>query len=204
MTSERLRALRDERAVYEMLASVFLELPTLEGVERLLSFPGEGAAPETSAAALAQFAAENRDRDKEEVLLDIARERVVVVRGGIGGIRPPYESLYAQTGQNEMMGSLNRFYAECGFAKADEVKDASDQIGVEYAFLATLLAREIAALEAGEAARAEELDAAVDSFRSQHLSRWAPAYAHSLLEAATTSYWRAVALAILEAEELRS
>lgn len=204
MTSERLSALRDERAVYETLASVFLELPTLEAVERLLSFPGEGAAPETSAAALAQFAAESRERDREEVLLDIARERVVVVRGGIGGIRPPYESLYAQTGQNEMMGSLNRFYAERGFAKADEVKDASDQIGVEYAFLATLLAREIAALEAGEAARADELDAAVESFRSQHLSRWAPAYAHSLLEAATTSYWRAVALAILEAEELRS
>lgn len=204
MTSERLSALRDERAVYETLASVFLELPTLETVERLLSFPGEGAAPETSAAALAQFAAESRERDREEVLLDIARERVVVVRGGIGGIRPPYESLYAQTGQNEMMGSLNRFYAERGFAKAEEVKDASDQIGVEYAFLATLLAREIAALEAGEAARADELDAAVESFRSQHLSRWAPAYAHSLLEAATTSYWRAVALAILEAEELRS
>lgn len=204
MTSERLSALRDERAVYETLASVFLELPTLETVERLLSFPGEGAAPETSAAALAQFAAESRERDREEVLLDIARERVVVVRGGIGGIRPPYESLYAQTGQNEMMGSLNRFYAERGFAKAEEVKDASDQIGVEYAFLATLLACEIAALEAGEAARADELDAAVESFRSQHLSRWAPAYAHSLLEAATTSYWRAVALAILEAEELRS
>lgn len=204
MTSERLSALRDERAVYETLASVFLELPTLETVERLLSFPGEGAAPETSAAALAQFAAESRERDREEVLLDIARERVVVVRGGIGGIRPPYESLYAQTGQNEMMGSLNRFYAERGFAKAEEVKDASDQIGVEYAFLATLLAREIAALEAGEAARADELDAAVESFRSQHLSRWAPAYAHSLLEAATTSYWRAVALVILEAEELRS
>lgn len=204
MTSERLSALRDEHAVYEMLASVFLELPTLETVERLLSFSGEGAAPETSAAVLAQFAAESRERDREEVLLDIARERVVVVRGGIGGIRPPYESLYAQTGQNEMMGSLNRFYAECGFAKADEVKDASDQIGVEYAFLATLVVREIAALEAGEAAHADELDAAVESFRSQHLSRWAPTYARSLLEAATTSYWRAIALAILEAEELRS
>lgn len=204
MIDQRVETLRDEQAVYEMLASVYLELPTEEGVRALLTAHLPEAPAGSSAAALAQFVAENRDRDAAEVLTDIARERVAFVRGGtMKEIKPPYESLYADAKQNEMMGSLNRFYAECGFRKTDEVKDTPDQLGVEYAFLAALVAREIAALEAGDAARADELDGLINSFRSQHVSRWAPRYAEALFAEAETSYWRAVALTILEAEELR-
>ncbi len=205
MDEERMERLREELSVYNMLAAVFLELPTVEGVRALLCSDEAAFDESESAQLLAKFVRENRERKAGDVLQDVARERVLLVRGPDPAcITPPYESLYANAKQNEMIGSLNRFYGECGFKKNSDVHDAPDQIGVEFSFIATLLEKELKELEGGDENAADKTDKAIESFRSQHLARWASIYARQMIEAATLSYWQAVGHSILEVERLRA
>ena len=182
-------------ALFAMLSDVFLRLPTRDGVVSLLATPVEQLRGDDGAEALAEFVAENRDRDAETVLTEMAIDRAALVRGtGAKEVKPPYECLYVGRNQNDVMGSLNRYYAEQGFEKQDGIHDTSDQIGVELAFVAAMLERQSALLEAGEYVEAEAAIEAVSTFRSQHLNRWAGQYADALINHADTGYWRAVGL----------
>lgn len=196
---ERIEALEERYGAFNMLASVFLELPTAEGVEALRALPLDEVDPKTPLGELARFVEETRDQDVEDVLLDIARDRVLLIRGaGIGAIVPPYESLYAKINQNDVVGSLNRFFNECGVEKVADVHDTADQMGVELAFVAELLAREISQVKDGDIVAADETEAAIERFMGAHLSRWAGLWADVALEAAHTGYYRAMASFVRE------
>lgn len=207
MMDERVELLAAERAAYDALACVFLELPTSEEMQRILSLPVDDLGGAPSAAALARFISENRGRPLDAVLEEVAKERVVMVRGtGVNGFRPPYESLYAyaEGSQNEAIGSLNRFYRENGFEKQKDLREAPDQIGVEFAFVSALIGREIACLEAGDLDGADAVDATIGSFLSQHLARWATEYGEQLAAAASVAYWQSIGFSIVEVVGIRA
>lgn len=205
MATEREELLIRELSLANLLANVFLTLPTREDVERTLAMDPEALDDSESGCALASFIRESRDRDFEEVLLDVARDRAALVRGaGSVPVQPPYESLYAQVERTSMLESLNRFYNESGLHKVEAIHDAPDQIGVEFAFLATLIGRLLDAVEAGDDAAADSERERIDRFCSGHLYRWADLYAESVIEFAKTSYWKAIGYIILDAKALRS
>lgn len=201
-------ALKAERDAYQSLASVFLVLPDKGTVEALRPLAEDSFGEcdgGSSFDVLVAFAREVQDRDAEDVVEDIARERVVLLRGtGMGPLRPPYESLYVNAKQNESMGSLNLFYGECGMEKLADIHDTADYLGVELSFVAELLGRVISQVEAGENDEASRTNDLVDSFMSQHLARWAGTYADAALQNAKTGYWRAVMLMIRETIGLRA
>ncbi len=143
--------------------------------------------------------ASRRDAPGEEVLLELGRDRTRLVRGANNeGMRSAYESLYGAGAANETIGSLNRFYADAGFAIAENVHDAVDQLGVEVAFCALLMKRELEALRQGDDSAADQWREVREHFMAQHLGRWAHEYATDMHAFALTDFYRGVAQLIKE------
>ena len=200
MNEEHIEELEGVASLYSFLSSVFLTLPNKEFLESLASLDLE---PTESAGynAIAAYARSISGQDPEEVLLDLARDRARLMRGANNeGMEPPYESLYieASAKSNITNGSINRFFADAGFAKSSEVKDAPEQIGVEINFVATLMQREAVALREDDAETTEHWREMRERFMEQHLGRWAHAYAKAMREHANTQFYRGVALLIEE------
>ena len=200
MCEERIAELEELSSVYSFLSSVFLTLPDQAFMDSLAALPQEQNAS-AGYNAIAEYAREVAGRDREEALLDLGRDRARLVRGANNeGIEPPYESLYLGKGakSNTVCGSINRFFADAGFEKSDDVKDAPEQIGIEINFVATLVQHEIVALREGDAEGAEQWRDMRGHFMSQHLGRWAHEYAKVLQEHANTAFYRGIGLLIEE------
>ncbi len=195
------RELEEKQAAYSFLGSLFLTLPDEKLVESLIKAAPSKSVEDVGLRDVERYARERRDHPIEETVVDLAKDRVHLMRGvNANEIRPPYESLYIDGASSQgVLGSLNRFYAENGCNLAEEVKESPDQIGVEFSFVAQLMAMELEALDAGDDARAEKLESVRQSFMSQHLSRWAYEYAKAMKTSARTGFYRGVAVMIMEA-----
>lgn len=199
MTVQSQEQLEQTRATYDLLSSLFLNLPDQELVNSLLNGAFEEGTGSAGLDEIARWGDSQRGRDPEEVLLDLSRDRVVLIRGvNKEGIQPPYESLYLGQSENATIGSLNRFYADAGFTLVDDVKDAPDQLGVEIAFAKAVLERELEAIAHGDAEKAAELEALHHRFLGQHLGRWAADYGAKMADAAQTGFYRGIGLLIGE------
>lgn len=199
MTVQSKGQLEQTIATYDLLSSLFLSLPDEELANSVLSGAFEEGSGSKGLDEIARWSRAQRGRSVEDVLLDLSRDRVVLMRGvNKEGIQPPYESLYLGQKENATIGSLNRFYAESGYALADEVKDAPDQLGVEIAFAKTVLERELEAVVEDDAQKAVEFEALYRSFLSQHLGRWAASYGAKAAEAASTGFYRGIGLLVGE------
>lgn len=199
MTVQCRERLQDTMATYDLLASLFLTLPDEELVRSIVSGAFEEGSGSAALDEIARYGRSQQGRDLDEVLLDLARDRVRLVRGvNQEGIEPPYESMYVKQQANMAIGSLNNFYGQQGYNVADGVKDSPDQIGVEFAFAKLLLEQALQAREAGDGERATELEGVHDSFLSQHLGRWAATYGANMARAAETGFYRGIGLLITE------
>lgn len=174
------------------LSDVFLVLPTEEYLETLAAldwraFPFEGS------ALIGSWFEASRSHPTD-ALIELGRDRSALMRSmGPRAIEPPYESLYRQTATNLSIGSLNRFYGAEGYRVSDDVRDTSDQLGVELAFDALLHDKILAALEEGNEAEAIRVDSVRASFEGTHLGQWASCYAAAMATAAQTDFYRGVA-----------
>lgn len=195
--------LENRIGLYGLLGSVFLTLPDEEFLESLVNMDWSES-DSRGCNEIAEYAQAQKGRDAEEVLLELGRDRAVVIRGANNkGMEPPYEALYIKGApkkgaSNQAIGSLNRFYADAGFQLSDEAKDSSDQIGIEFMFVQLLLQRELDALREGNADAAEQWQEVRRHFMSQHLGRWAHDYACAMRNHASTGFYRGIALLIEE------
>ena len=200
MNEERLTELEELSSLYSFLSSVFLTLPDrtfLDSLTSLTWIPSESAGYN----AIAEYARDIAHRDPDEALLELARDRARLIRGANNeGIEPPYESLYLGKGvkSNITNGSINRFFADAGFEKSDEIREAPEQIGVEINFVATLMQHELTALREGDEPTAEHWRETRERFIDQHLGRWAHAYATVMQEHAHTQFYQGIGLLIKE------
>lgn len=200
MNAERLSGVANLEDACTFLSGVFTELPAEEMVQAVLnaqmSFDAENTAAEAGDAAeseLAAWADGARRIPAEEAVLQIARDRVVLMRGIYEDrILPPYESMW-NVGGSANIGEVTRFYTEAGFAPTGQVHDAPDQLGLELAFVAALLGQEREALSRGETEAADECAAIRVRFAREHVETWAPAYAQEMRAQARTGFYRAVA-----------
>lgn len=199
MTVQSREQLEQTIATYDLLASLFLTLPDRELVDSILTGTFEDGSHSEGLNEIARWGREQQDNDPEKVLLNLSRDRVMLMRGAnMEGIQPPYESLYIGQQENTTIGSLNRFYGECGYTKAEDIKDAPDQLGVEIAFAKLILEQELEAITHGNLEKAAELEALHRSFLSQHLARWASAYGAKMAETASTGFYRGIGMLIAE------
>lgn len=178
--------------LFHFLSEVFLTLPTEDYLQGLAAIDWR-ALPFEGSALIGAWLDESRNR-REDALLDLGRDRSALMRSmGPRAIEPPYESLYRETAANVSIGSLNRFYADEGYRVADNVRDTSDQLGVELAFAALLHDKMLAALKEGDDAEAQRIDEVRAAFERTHLGQWARSYATAMEAAAQTDFYRGVA-----------
>lgn len=199
MDANREIELEQRIALADLLSSLFLTLPDEELIESLLSLEW-GESDSAGCNEIAAYVEERRGADRQDVLLELGRDRARLLRGANNeGMRSAYESLYSKNAANESIGSLNRFYADAGFVLAEGIHDAVDQLGVEIAFCSTLMKRELDALRQDDEERADEWREVRAGFMAQHLGRWVHEYAADMREFALTRFYRGVALLIDEA-----
>lgn len=199
MTAQRHEHLQETIETYDLLTSLFLTLPDENLVKSIVAGAFEEGSGSVGLDEIARYGREQADRNPQDVLLELARDRVRLMRGvNQEGIEPPYESLFVGHPANTTIGSLNNFYQQLGYAMNNDVKDAPDQLGVEIAFAKLILELEQEAFARGDEVRAAEFEELYRSFLSQHLGRWSGAYAEKMAAAAQTGFYRGVALLLGE------
>lgn len=199
MDSNRVSELDQRIVLIDFLSSLFLTLPDEALLNRLFELQWDES-ESAGSNEIAAYIDERRNADREEVLLELGRDRARLMRGANNeGMRSAYESLYSSCSANESIGSLNRFYADAGFAVSEEIHDAVDQLGIEIAFLSVLMKREREALAQGDATAAAQWREQEQHFMEQHLSRWAHEYAADMRSFAQTGFYRGVGMLIDEA-----
>ncbi|MEG2025629.1 MAG: molecular chaperone TorD family protein [Gordonibacter sp.] len=199
MTVQRHEQLEGTITTYDLLASIFLTLPDESMVASITSGSFRENLGSAALSEIANYGRAQRERPAEDVLLDLARDRVRLIRGvNMEGIEPPYESMYVGHQANMSIGSLNNFYEQLGYIVGDDVKDAPDQLGVELAFAKLILEQELHALNECDIVRAAKFESLHQSFLDQHMGRWATAYAKKMVETASTGFYRGIGMLIGE------
>lgn len=175
--------------LYRLLSGVFLEEPG-EAFLKALREPG-------SLASLAE-AGLVLDRDFLAPDTAVLADRLAVEYASLfatsGGF-PPIESarLTGRLKQEPYFGVVQS-YRRFGFAvSATRFFVFEDQLGVELAFVAELLARAGAALEQGDETEHRRLDKEVKRFWTKHLGKWVRGYARVIQRAAEHSLYREMA-----------
>lgn len=196
-TEEKLDELQTETNLFDFLSNVFLTLPDETYVKELRELDW-ASVPLEGCQRIDAFLKDSVGKRANDVVLELGRDRSALVRHmGPRAIEPPYESMYTDAAANVSIGDLNRFYADAGYAVSSDTHDTSDQIGVEFAFLALLGRKELEALTAGDEAIARVCRDTRTDFERQHIGRWAHRYAQCMLDAAQTDFYRGVAQIIL-------
>jgi TorA maturation chaperone TorD len=135
----------------------------------------------------------------EDVMQELAIDRAKLFRGvNADGYRPPYESLYLNQPPQDILGSLNLFYAKIDCRISNDIKDSPEQIGVEFYYMRALCEKELEALGNGLLDEAEVYSQLQQSFLKQHLGRWAGFFSQEMERQAQTSFYRGIALLIQE------
>jgi putative dimethyl sulfoxide reductase chaperone len=180
---------RERAQTYRLFSGVFLEEPRVEFLEAL-------RAPETLAVlrdAGAVFDADFTTSAPEALAETLACEftTMFVASGGF----PAVESVRLNGRyQQEPHHAVKQTYREAGFAiEGGRFKVFEDQLGVELAFVAELLERAAAALDAGCDADSRRLDREIKRFWAQHLGKWVRGYMRLVERATEHSFYREMA-----------
>lgn len=169
-----------------------------------LGYPGPGRLDEV--ARLADAAREIADRSLHERLAaladsaaaaepsSVAAEYVALFDGAVKC--SPYEGAYGppqMAGKSAQLADIAGFYTAFGLEPAPGQPDVEDHIATELEFLSALAVKEAWALAERNDEHAEVSRKASAAFLTDHLGRWAPAFAAALDAATDLAYYRAVA-----------
>ncbi len=190
MSTAELRAECAARAdLYRLLSGVFVEEPSVEFLTALRSDVVLASLAETGLAFDADFT--------DPALPDLAEQlacEYTTLFAASGGF-PPVESVRL-TGryQQDPHFQVGQTYARCGFVlEKGRFAVFADQLGVELMFVAELLERCCAALDAGDMAEYRRHDREIKRFWTLHLGRWVRGYAGLIERAAHHSFYRGMA-----------
>ncbi|MBM2832017.1 MAG: molecular chaperone TorD [Dehalococcoidia bacterium] len=190
----QLECLRAEGEVYRLLSSAYYA----PGGDFPGSFFSEQLGEALTALGLGFLDTElenlkssPRDRDKPAALgVEYAR----LFRGPVKAQAYPYESMHVDS---EIMGQSTlevvRQYREAGLHIAADFKDLPDHISAELEFMSYLYARELEALQMGQAGEAARFGTIRHSFLENHLARWVPGFADLILQHASSPFYISLA-----------
>jgi len=184
---------------YSFLSSIFLTLPDEALVTNLMKFPVEQPQQSPGMQLIGGYIKRHHMNTLDSVLLELATDRVKLFRGITKtGPRQPYESMYLNQPPQDIIGGLNQFYAKINYSVSKDLKESSEQIGVEFSFLQALCEKELEALSDGLLDQVEKYRGLQQSFLKQHLGRWAGLFAEEMERYAQTDFYRGIALLIQE------
>lgn len=124
-------------------------------------------------------------------------------------LAPMWESVYFHEDRlvfQEETLQVRSWYRRFGLEPDKLNREPDDHIGLELLFIAHLAKLGLSALETNDQPGFEDLLTAQRQFLSEHLLRWGPAWARSVVENAQTGFYQGLAYltigALLEATEL--
>ena len=180
------------RATMYRLCGAALGYPTrerLDEVARMARAAERVSAPELR-EAIATVASAAGPADAASV----AGEYVALFDGAVRC--PPYEGAYGppqMAGKSALLADIAGFYTAFGLEAAAGQPDVEDHIATELEFLSALALKEAWALAEAHDEHAEITRGASAHFLTDHLGRWAPAFATALDATTSLPYYRAVA-----------
>lgn len=175
--------------IYRLLSGAFYEEPSIPYLQALRT----AEVSDTLRAMGVLFGPDVSETALEALQDALACEYadLFVVTGGC----PAVESVRL-TGryQQQPYYEVRDFYAKNGFVLSDgKHKVFEDQLGVQLLFVAEMLVRAAAALEAGEQATYAGLNKEIKRFWALHPGKWVRGYAQLLARAANHSFYREMA-----------
>jgi TorA maturation chaperone TorD len=181
--------MRARATFYGLLAGAFIEEP---GTGYLAALREPAVIADLASLGI-RFDADFTGADLGELVETLACEYTTLFTSP-GGC-PPMESARL-TGrlQQEPFHAVQSFYRRRGFELENRrFAQFEDQLGVELSFVAALLERQAAAVEAGDASAAKDLDKDIKRFWALHLGRWVRGYATLLERVTVHSFYREMA-----------
>ena len=175
--------------LYRLLSGVFLEEPAAAFLAALRTPEALAALAEAGLAFDDDFLAAPLDTLADALAVEFAT--LFAASGGF----PPVESVRL-TGryQQEPCFAVRQAYRQAGFTLGrGRFHVFEDQLGVELAFVAELLARCAAAQARGDEAGARRWEREVKRFWTLHPGRWVRGYARLVQRAAEHSFYREMA-----------
>ncbi len=186
---------RQRIASYTFFSYIFFTLPNADFIAKIMALPAAGGDSDEGSVLLQKYVRESQGKEVEALMTELGIDRTQLLRGLTKhGARPPYESLYIQAIPQDIIGALNKAYAQKGYSVVRDVRESSEYIGVEINFMQLLCEQELTALERDEQTAAEEAQQKQIEFFTKHLGRWAVAAAEEMLKFAKTDFYRAIAL----------
>jgi DMSO reductase family type II enzyme chaperone len=191
---EVLRGL-ERAAMYRLLGGALgyplpQRLEAVADLARRVSSTGTGSAPELG-PALERLAAAARQADAGA----LAGEYVFLFDRGVRC--PPYEGAWGEApqlaGKAALLADIAGFYAAFGLAPSGAQPDMEDHLAAELEFMSALALKEAWAVAEERPERVAVTRQAEVAFLSDHLGRWAEAFAAALREATPIPYYAAVA-----------
>ncbi len=181
--------LRARAQVCRLLVGVFAEEPSMEFLRVMRSAETVGCLAEAGLSFDQDFT-----ETELTALADALACEYATLFAASGGF-PPVESVRL-TGryQQEPCFTVRQEYRRLGFAvKKGRFFVFDDHLAVELTFIAELLERAAAALEAGNTAECRRLERETKRFWTLHLGRWVRGYARLVQRAAEHSFYREMA-----------
>jgi putative dimethyl sulfoxide reductase chaperone len=198
-------AARERASVFDFLATLLNQRPDLELVRNLrtnslevLISQVEDSEPGNQVVLglreMARFV-ESTSRDPEtEVETALGVDWTRLFRGVTPryGPPPPYESIYADTGETELrtIQSVIEFYWNSGAQLENTAGNRPDYLGLELSFLCFLAEEEAKAWESGNEELAQSYQEKARSFFEQHPAAWANKFLIEALNYAKTGFYK--------------
>ena len=184
---------------YGFLSDMFLSMLDETVTSNILKLDITQHADSPGMQQIDEFISQHRTDKIENVLQKLAIDRARLFRGvNTDGFRPPYESLYLRQPPQDIIGSLNQFYAKIDCRVSNDINESPEQIGVELYYMQALCKKELEALGNGLVDEAQVFNRLQQSFLKQHLGRWAGLFAQEMVRQAETSFYRGIAMLIQE------
>lgn len=191
--------------LFALLAKLLLAQPAQQLMEQLVAdglledipYSAENKMGRQGAKLLTSWSQQKRSqpdaRDYEAERHDYTR----LFEGPGRVLAPPWESVHLSASGltfQEQTLAARRWYRRYGLESLKIRNEPDDHIGLEVSFLAYLVNKTVAALEAGDAAEARRFVEAQQQFISEHLARWVDLWAQQVDSHARTDFWRGTAM----------
>jgi TorA maturation chaperone TorD len=201
VNNEVLEILTDRGATYALLSQLFREEVSAVLLEQLVTDlvdpNSQGDGTGQGYGLLRQFALSVRHRDLDEVRTELSVEFGRLFLTGRDDSVFPYESVYTsqerllmQRARDEVLAA----YRDEGLAKTAAFREPEDHLAVELDFMARLCQKTVDALAEGQIDAALALLDRQRAFLDEHLLVWVPRFSQDLAQAASSDFYRGVAV----------
>ena len=198
-TSQILEIIESRASTYNFLSLVYrqeMTLASIRGLVEQLSGPAEEVAESEGHRMLQAFLAEVDGSDLEGVRTRLACEYAALFLNVSPNPVFPFESVYTSPERLLMQKARDEVLAEYrkeGLDRAVDFREPEDHIAIELEFMGYLCQKTAEALEGGDAEAALASLEKQREFLDRHLLVWVPNFCLSLLAAARSDFYRAVA-----------